>query len=49
MRITLKGTYFFYRDLEIEVVGMLKQATRFVMEKVLYVFLSRGSIRNPVQ
>jgi hypothetical protein len=48
MRIALKGTYVFYRDWELEVVGMLKQPARFVLKKILYIFCSVGSIRNPV-
>jgi len=47
MKIVLKGMYVFYRDLELEVVGMLKQTTRFVLKKILYMFCSMGNIRNP--
>ena len=47
MKIVLKGMYVFYRDLELEVVGMLKQPTRFVLKKILYIFCSMGNIRNP--
>jgi hypothetical protein len=33
--------------LELEVVGMLKQPTRFVLKRILYMFCSMGNIRNP--
>lgn len=48
MRIALKGTYVFCRDLELEVVGTLQQPTRFVLKKILYIFYSMGNIRNLV-
>jgi len=48
MKIVLKGMYVFYRDSELEVVGMLKQ-TRFVLKKILYMFCSMGNIRNPAR
>jgi len=48
MRIALKGMYVFCRDLELEVVGMPKQPTRFVLKKILCILCSMGNIRNPV-
>jgi len=44
--IVLKGMYIFYKDLEPEVVGMLKQPTRFVL-KIHSIFCGMGNIRNP--